>query len=221
MKSHIAPPCLGAIAVLAILLAAGPAGPNTVYAVPETTTVPIPVICCGTPGTQSSPQLAFSTNVATQGPLLIEYLVTRSGTHEHCSSIRLHISVDGEETFTTGFLGYVGDPLGRPMTTGPVDLAAVPQGVHTITLLPEGTLGGCNEGTLARWTGTLLVTSEPPPTGGVFQLPVDGISPPARTSGSPALPYAALALAGTAAATGLGACAWCARRRRPTRYRPE
>ena len=131
------------VVIAATLVAIFAGGQRTSAASTETVTVEIPPTCCGTPGTQSSPQLAFSEDITTQGVLIVEYLVSLA----HCSSIRLHVSVDGVEVSTTEFLGYLGDPLGRPMTTGPIDLGPVSSGTHTVTLLPEGTLGGCNGGT--------------------------------------------------------------------------
>lgn len=126
---------------------------DTINAPVVTTTQDVFVNCTSTVQLCDPP---FSTAVVTGGLLQIEYLVPQA----HCSSIRLHVFVDGNFVQTTGFLGWYGalppfDAL--PLTTGLLDLGHVSTGEHTIRLQAEGQLAGCNIGYLGNWAGTLIV----------------------------------------------------------------
>jgi len=110
--------------------------------------------CCGTPGTQRSPQLDFRVALTTTSVLGMRYDVSSL----HCSDIKLHLLVDNQEVYVTGFMG----PLSGVMTTGFLDLGPVSSGNHSLTLSPEGRIGGCNTGTLHRWLGTLVVNVSVP-----------------------------------------------------------
>jgi hypothetical protein len=87
---------------------------------------------------------------------------------EHCSSVRLHIFVDGALKVTTGFLGWIGAPPpfdALPLDTGLIDLGPVSSGKHLLSVQAEGQEGGCNpprpieqpDIKLERWAGTLHV----------------------------------------------------------------
>lgn len=108
--------------------------------------------CCGTPGTQRSSQLDFRVNLTTHGVLRMQYNVPAI----HCSDIRLHILVDDQEVRVTEFIG----PVSGTMTTGSLDLGPVASGAHSLTLSPEGRIGGCNTGWLYNWFGTLIVNTD-------------------------------------------------------------
>jgi len=108
--------------------------------------------CCGTPGTQRSSQLDFRINLTTHGVLRMQYNVPAI----HCSDIRLHILVDDQEVRVTEFIG----PVSGTMTTGSLDLGPVASGAHSLTLSPEGRIGGCNTGWLYNWFGTLIVKTD-------------------------------------------------------------
>ncbi len=77
----------------------------------------------------------------------------------HCSSVRLHIFLDGALVQTTGYLGWHGatapyDAL--PLSTGFITLSSKPKpGPHVVSVNAEGQEGGCNGGQLYSWGGSL------------------------------------------------------------------
>lgn len=68
----------------------------------------------------------------------------------HCSSIRVHLLVDGAEKTVTEFL-----PAGQG--TAMIDLGPVTAGYHVLGVRAEGTVGGCNSGQLRSWGGELEI----------------------------------------------------------------
>ncbi|MBI4450889.1 LamG domain-containing protein, partial [Candidatus Woesearchaeota archaeon] len=104
------------------------------------------VITCTTGGQLCEPPYRFDIN--TNGVLQLQYTPAAS----HCSSIRLHISVDGNEVKTTDFIA----PGAQASL---FDLGPVTPGTHTIALKAEGTVGGCNTGVLLGWGGTVTVVA--------------------------------------------------------------
>jgi hypothetical protein len=108
-----------------------------------------PIFCTG--GGQLCNTIA-TVPVSTLGGLKVEFIASRG----HCSSIIIHLLVDGVERFTSG-------PLGADQSTGVQDVGPVSPGSHVIGLQAEGITGGCNTGFLESWAGTLKVTrlSEP------------------------------------------------------------
>ncbi len=108
--------------------------------------------CCGDPGTQRSEILDFTIPIETDGVLRIAYSAATDVLA--CSDIVLHILWDGVEIYSTE---RVGPGTGR-YTTGSLDLSPlISRGTHTLTLSPEGVVGGCNSGTLGGWAGKLIV----------------------------------------------------------------
>lgn len=74
----------------------------------------------------------------------------------HCSSLRLHVYVDGNFALTTGFFGWYGAPApfdALPLSSGFINLGPVASGTHTVAFVAEGQPGGCNGGTLSSWGG--------------------------------------------------------------------
>jgi len=118
-------------------------------------TVPISVTCVPL-GTQLC-EPAFSASIKTTvNPQLLQlkYDVPPG----HCSSIRLHVFVDGLLVKTTGYLGWAGAPSPfntLPLTTGLIPLKSVTPGVHVVSVNAEGQVGGCNSGALGTWGGAL------------------------------------------------------------------
>lgn len=115
-------------------------------------------LCCGNDGTQRSAVLDFTIPVETVGVLRVEFSAATDLLA--CSDIVLHILWDDVEIYSTDRIG----PVSGHYTTGSVDLGPfISRGEHTLTLSPEGVLGGCNSGTLGGWAGKLIVhTSEYP-----------------------------------------------------------
>ena len=98
----------------------------------------------GTPGAQRSPQLDHQETFETTGALKMEFELSRGA----CSKARFHIFIDGALVKQTEFTDG---------TTGVLDLGPLSSGRHTLTLSPEGQVGGCNSGTLGSWGGTLTL----------------------------------------------------------------
>lgn len=77
-----------------------------------------------------------------------------------CSDIRLHVMLDDheKEIYVTRWLGYDGREQMLPMDTGIISIDSIPPGGHTISLVPEGRVGGCNASDfLVSFGGTLVV----------------------------------------------------------------
>ncbi|AIC16369.1 hypothetical protein [Nitrososphaera viennensis] len=76
-----------------------------------------------------------------------------------CSDIRLHIILDHEkEIYVTRWLGYEGRQPMLTMDTQIVSIKNIQPGDHTISLLPEGRVGGCNASDfLVSFGGTMVV----------------------------------------------------------------
>ncbi len=127
------------------------------------TVFPMPVICCGIANTLTSPALQFTVSITTTAPLSYKYDVPASA----CGPLRVRVYVEDTEVDLTGYLGYQGDPQGRPLTTGIRNIGPVATGQHYVTLVPEGLAGGCITTTLTQWSGTLTVytgVAAPTPT---------------------------------------------------------
>ncbi|HEY7914096.1 MAG TPA: hypothetical protein VIG62_19455 [Blastocatellia bacterium] len=107
-------------------------------------TIPIPEIVCVTQGQECQP--VFTTLVQTTNQLEIQFTPDPG----HCSSVAVRISVDGGPAQTTAFLGP-----GQPSPF--LNFGPVTPGTHTISVQGIGTVGGCNEGRLFGWLGSLRV----------------------------------------------------------------
>jgi len=138
-----------------------PVGVQNVFAGPvpsnDVEVFPIAISCTST-GQLCEPP--FTANIITESPQLqIQYFII-----SHCSSVRIHMFLDGNPVHTTGFLGWFGAPPPfdtLPLNSEIIDLGIVTPGMHTIDLQAEGQISGCNEGELVSWEGTLqVVTSE-------------------------------------------------------------
>ena len=102
-------------------------------------------ISCVSAGQLCSP--TFAVPVSTNGVLQASYTASAG----HCSDVAVHFLVDGVERGATAFL--------TPGATSPVfDLGPVSAGTHTLELQGEGTVGGCNTGSLGNWGGTAQIT---------------------------------------------------------------
>lgn len=102
-------------------------------------------VSCVSSGQLCSP--AFSVPVTTGGVLQASYTASAG----HCSNVAVHFLVDGVERAVTAFLA--------PGATSPVfDLGPVSAGTHTLALQGEGTVGGCNTGSLGNWGGSAAIT---------------------------------------------------------------
>lgn len=114
----------------------------------------ISVNCTSEPDQLCSPP--YSTTVDTKRFLKIEYI------NRNCSSIRLFIFVDNKKIKTTQWLGWThtaifASPPQLPPTTGIIDLGSVTSGQHALALQAQGMISGCNEGSIASWTGTVSI----------------------------------------------------------------
>lgn len=79
-----------------------------------------------------------------------------------CADIKAVVKVDGKTVGVTRWLGYEGRSPPLPLDTGIITLQGIPEGKHSLTLIPITRLGGCNtEGWLYAWGGTLVVFGQP------------------------------------------------------------
>ncbi len=67
-----------------------------------------------------------------------------------CSNFRIHYLVDGTEVTVTGFVG-------PGQTTGFFNLGPMSAGTHTVGMVAEGEVSGCNVGNLVSWGGRARV----------------------------------------------------------------
>lgn len=76
----------------------------------------------------------------------------------HCSDIRLHVYLDNNYQYTTGWMGYDGRSPRLPLQTDMITIEDVKKGNHDIGLKPEGRISGCNvQGYVFSWGGTAVV----------------------------------------------------------------
>ena len=94
-----------------------------------------------------------------------------------CSSLRLHIFVDGHFITTTPFLSWKGSSgqfASLPLDTGILDLGTVSPGTHVLSLQGEGQISGCNvQGYLASWGGNVQIFTSSDATMPSMTVPSD------------------------------------------------
>jgi len=120
------------------------------------------LISCSNDNTPQRCDVPFRVTIETSSVLKVGITVAP----ETCSSTNNYVSVDGDEdTFGGTFIGRAGySAIGDDSRTiPPYDFGTVESGSHTLDIWVEGIQGGCNQGTLYAWMGTLtVITSEPP-----------------------------------------------------------
>jgi len=146
----------------------------------QTTIQPISIICTGT-GQACTPSYSTVVNVLQAGTMILNYTAPQN----QCAAWRVHFYIDG---VVQGVSGVLQSPA---LSSGPISIANLSAGNHTVALQAEGVLGGCDTGTLIAWSGTLtiqlpsaqtgpppfltsLVPSSTPPGGPGFSLTVNG-----------------------------------------------
>lgn len=145
MRTWASAPERWLVALSTLVLAMAGGGASSAWA--ATASFPLSVSDCQT-ATQFC-EITPTVAVQTVSQLLVEFVASPG----HCSPVIAHIQVDGVEQFVSGAL----DP---GETTGVQDLGPVSPGLHTIGVLIEGVVGGCNQGLLLSWSGTLTVTTD-------------------------------------------------------------
>ena len=123
------------------------------------TVIPDFVVTCTSTGQLCDPPFSVSGEIGSV--LQVQYFVLST----HCSSLRVHLFVDGTLKVTTGFLGWPGAPspfAELPLDTGLVDLGPVSPGAHLISVQAEGQVSGCNVGKPSSWGGSLKVLTNVP-----------------------------------------------------------
>lgn len=115
-----------------------------------TTTYPgISITTANPTGTQLS-AIAYPITVSTTGTLDVEF-VTSAG---HCSNMFIRFELDGNSASPA----YTSPTVLAPnQSTGFIALGPVSPGSHTVAIRAEGTVNGCNSGTLVGWGGTARV----------------------------------------------------------------
>jgi hypothetical protein len=130
------------VAVIAGLMASGPASAVTTRAVSGT---------CSGGGQLCNNKATFIINVLGAGGVGEGQFVPGPLT---CSSLRIHIIVDGTEVGVTSFAG--------PGTVTPfVNLGFISPGKHVVGVQAEGQVGGCNVGNLVSWAGKVRLRPAP------------------------------------------------------------
>ena len=122
------------------------------------TTIPDFVVTCSGSSQLCDPSLLVP--VETGSVLQVQYSVRST----HCSSLRVHLFVDGALQATSEFLGWPDAPApfsDLALDTGLVDLGPVPTGAHVVGVQAEGQVGGCNVGQLPDWGGSLRMVTSP------------------------------------------------------------
>lgn len=117
-----------------------------------TNTYPIPSIPCTS--TNEFCTNTFDRTVQTTGLLKVRYTAPAT----HCSDIRIHVFLDGQENAATERL-KPGD------ASNWLDLGAVSSGAHLVQCEAEGFVGGCNAGTFSSWAGQLEIITGSNPMG--------------------------------------------------------
>jgi len=123
------------------------------------TVIPDFVVTCTSTDQLCDPPFSVSGEIGSV--LQVQYFVLST----HCSSLRVHLFVDGTLKVTTGFLGWPGAPFPfaeLPLDTGLVDLGPVSPGAHLISVQAEGQVSGCNVGKPSSWGGSLKVLTNVP-----------------------------------------------------------
>jgi len=152
--------------VIATVFFVGILSANPAQAESIETDFPFQVVC--TTGGQLCEPL-FSVDVETDSELSVKYTVTG-----HCSSIRVHVFLDGNPVTTSEFFGWVLSPPPPPfdvlsLMTPIIDLGPVSPGMHQVSLQGEGQVSGCNSGALGVWTGTLTTFTNDVPEPDIHQ----------------------------------------------------
>ena len=91
--------------------------------------------------------LVFEVVRDTCGDFRVEYTTALS----HCSNVGMKFFVDGVLITQT-------PPVGPVVSTGEIDLGPLTSGPHTLGMEGVGEEGGCNNGFLEAWAGTLRLT---------------------------------------------------------------
>ena len=120
------------------------------------------ILCNSNDNTPQQCDIPFRVTIETASILKVGITVLP----ETCSSTNNYVSIDGDEdTFGGTFIGTAGySAIGDDTRTIPAyDLGPVESGSHTLDIWVEGIPGGCNQGQLFAWGGTLtVITSEAP-----------------------------------------------------------
>ncbi len=98
----------------------------------------------------------YTTSVQTTSNLQVEFAMS----DDICSSLKVHIFVDGEKVYESGFLGWYGAPepySELPLRTDLLNLGPVSSGTHEVGLQAEGQVSGCNTKGIGLWNGSLTI----------------------------------------------------------------
>lgn len=147
--------------------------------------IPDFAVTCTSTGQLCDPPFSVSGEIGSV--LQVQYFVRST----HCSSLRVHLFVDGTLKVTTGFLGWPGAPspfAELPLDTGLVDLGPVSPGAHLISVQAEGQVSGCNLDQPLSWGGSLRVLTNVPISPLMMVRPPGQppVQPPVLCNGLPA-----------------------------------
>ncbi len=150
---------------LTVVFFVGIVSANPAQAASIETDFPIAVVCTSV-GQLCDPP--FSVDVQTDSELSVKYTVIG-----HCSSVRVHVLLDGDIVATSEFLGWVGSPPPPfdvlPLMTPIFDLGPVSPGIHEVDIQAEGQVSGCNSVGVGAWEGTLTTFTNDVPEPDIHQ----------------------------------------------------
>lgn len=107
------------------------------------------------PSTVSNDNLVSNNRIGFQ---YFAYVNDGSTIGSQCSDIRVHFYIDGLLQGSSEWVGYEGRNIPLPLNTGVIALENLSPGAqHTLTLVPEGRVGGCNVGWINAWGGFIVV----------------------------------------------------------------
>lgn len=137
-----------AMPVLAACILAGTALASTPSRTLEFTTGPFAVYCTST-GQLCSPAEKLKFQLRHSGTLT-SVMYTTAATH--CSSVQLHVLLNGHQVAKTGIL-----PAGTATETLKTHIALA-KGKNRLAFKAQGFVGGCNAGRVLSWGGTVTVS---------------------------------------------------------------
>ncbi len=104
--------------------------------------------CCNDGSQRNDDILSAYVDIETAGYLATELILGEGA----CSDVAFHLFVDGNFITTTSFVGPLSE---QGFLTEYVELGEYDPGFHTLQISPEGREGGCNEGALGNWEGSV------------------------------------------------------------------
>lgn len=85
------------------------------------------------------------------GTIKFQYFVPK----DHCGDVKVHVVLDGKEASQTRWMGNYQNNPNIPLTSGIIAFNLEPNKNYSIAFYPEGRPGGCGDGYVYSWFGTV------------------------------------------------------------------